>query len=518
LKDTFNDISRQIFYEVAKKDEENVDFILSNKKDFPYFITKPRLMVVVSTPKLVEEKFYFQGFIFDQYEKQSSGLWSLYLASIYHMGAHVAVSNFDIYKDWKQTKTQEHATKVINFIEDCRAESYLKENFSSAAKVIEELDSKYNTYFQNIFSDSNVGKNNFSKFFLPDENKIILSIKEKIVANINDSSNLIEYANLLYENRHLLNSVTLPYHDHVNEFLSSKIFKPIKFEPFNDFQKTCSLLNKTWINEITVQRKILQKYKKLSKELRFDEINFAPENFSEYMRLSSETADFVKKIKSKLKFVTNIVDSPKADHVGILEMQKAIQSIASENPEIEIFELDEERRAPESWSIILDSSASMEGKFHDLRKFALCLSEAAEAVSAVNGQWSLSAFNNNFYVIKDSAERYDQQVKSRFGGIKNQGLSFIPDAIILTVRALQQDRNEKKYIFLVSDGKTLGYSDADNYFKEAISYAKKAGVNVVGIGTGGESKLYSACFGHDEITRTVLKFIRAYVNVAQSDL
>jgi len=69
LKDTFNDISRQIFYEVAKKDEENVDFILSNKNDFPYFITKPRLMAVISTPTLVEEKFYFQGFIFIRKKK-----------------------------------------------------------------------------------------------------------------------------------------------------------------------------------------------------------------------------------------------------------------------------------------------------------------------------------------------------------------------------------------------------------------------------------------------------------------
>jgi len=62
---------------------------------------------------------------------------------------------------------------VVDFIEDTRAESYLKENFSSAAKVIEELDTKYITYFQNIFSDSNGGKNKFSKFFLPDENKRI---------------------------------------------------------------------------------------------------------------------------------------------------------------------------------------------------------------------------------------------------------------------------------------------------------------------------------------------------------
>ncbi len=59
---------------------------------------------------------------------------------------------------------------------------------------------------------------------------------------------------------------------------------------------------------------------------------------------------------------------------------------------------------------------------------------------------------------------------------------------------------------------------SDDYFKEAISFAKKAGVNVVGIGTGGESKLYTACFEHDEITRTVLKFISAYVSVAQADL
>ncbi len=52
----------------------------------------------------------------------------------------------------------------------------------------------------------------------------------------------------------------------------------------------------------------------------------------------------------------------------------------------------------------------------------------------------------------------------------------------------------------------------------AIEGITISGVNVVGIGTGGESKLYTACFEHDEITRTVLNFIRAYVNIAQADL
>jgi hypothetical protein len=78
---------------------------------------------------------------------------------------------------------------------------------------------------------------------------------------------------------------------------------------------------------------------------------------------------------------------------------------------------------------------------------------------------------------------------------------------------------EKKYIFLVSDGVTLGYNDADTYFKEAIDIAKSAGVNVIGIGIkDSRSKLFTASFGYEEIGRTVSKFIRAYVAVSQEQL
>ncbi len=217
--------------------------------------------------------------------------------------------------------------------------------------------------------------------------------------------------------------------------------------------------------------------------------------------------------------VSNILDAPQDDDMGLLEMQKAIQAIASQNPDIQVFEQDEARRTSESWAIILDTSASMQGQFHDLKKFTLCLSEAAEEINSNSGNWSLTAFNNNFYVVKDSGESYNQQTKSRFGGIESKGLSFIPDAIILTARTLQQDPNEKKYIFLVSDGVTLGYNDADTYFKEAIDIAKSAGVNVIGIGIKDtKSKLFTASFGYEEIGRTVSKFIRAYVAVAQNEM
>ncbi len=257
----------------------------------------------------------------------------------------------------------------------------------------------------------------------------------------------------------------------------------------------------------------------MSRDLRFDEIDYAEENFSEFLRLNAETSDMVKKIRSRLKMISNIVDSPRDEEIGMLEMQKAIQAIASQNPDIKIFEQDEARRVSESWAIILDASASMQSNFQDLKKFTLCLSEAAEEINSNSGNWSLTAFNNNFYVVKDSGESYSQQIKSRFGGIESKGLSFIPDAIILTARTLQQDPNEKKYIFLVSDGQTLGYNDADDYFKEAIGFAKKCGVNVIGIGIQDSmSKLFTASFAYEEIARTVSKFIRAYMAVAQDQL
>ncbi len=520
MRDSFNDITRQIFYDVAQKDEQDVDVVLSNKKDFPYFVMRERIAAIIPIPRLINEKFFLHGFTFDDYKRQSDGLWSLYLASIYHLGAHVAISNFDIYKRWTQTKTQEYATNVIDFIEDFRVECYLKDKFPGPAQIIKELDSKYYAYFKKLFSgQDDSAKKRFSIVFNADKGDVLTQIKRKILENISDSDNMLECAEIVYENRHLLNPLVLPYHDRINEFTSSEIFQPIKFEPHDEFQKTCVLLGETWIKEISKRRRLLRRYKQLSKDLRFDEIEYAQENFSEFLRLNAETGDMVKKIRSRLKMVSNIIDTPKDDEIGLMEMQKAIQAIASENPDIKIFEQDEARRISESWAIILDSSASMQGNFQDLKKFTLCLSEAAEEINSKDGNWSLTAFNNNFYVVKDSGESYSQQTKSRFGGIESKGLSFIPDAIILTTRTLQQDNNEKKYIFLVSDGQTLGYNDADNYFKEAVNYAKSAGVSVIGIGIQDNmSKLFTTSFAYEEIARTVSKFIRAYIAVAQDQL
>jgi len=168
LRESFNDVTRQIFYDVAQKDQTDVDIVLSNKKDFPYFVTKHRIAAILPIPRLINERFFLQGFTFDDYERQSEALWSLYLATVYHLGGHVAISNFDIYKGWSQTKTQEYAQNAIDFIEDFRVECYLKENFPAPAQIIEELDKKYYAYFKKIFSgeDDSAKKKDFQIFII----------------------------------------------------------------------------------------------------------------------------------------------------------------------------------------------------------------------------------------------------------------------------------------------------------------------------------------------------------------
>jgi len=198
LKDSFNDVTRHIFYDVAQKDEQDVDIVLSNKKDFPYFVTRERIAAILPIPRLINERFFLQGFTFNDYEHQSEGLWSLYLASVYHLGAHVAISNFDMYKGWSQTKTQEYATTVIDFIEDFRVECYLRDNFPAPAQIIEELDSKYYAYFKKLFSgQDDSARKRFSEVFDADEGDILTQIKRKILEDINDSANLLECAEIV---------------------------------------------------------------------------------------------------------------------------------------------------------------------------------------------------------------------------------------------------------------------------------------------------------------------------------
>ena len=150
-------------------------------------------------------------------------------------------------------------------------------------------------------------------------------------------------------------------------------------------------------------------------------------------------------------------------------------------------------------------------QFDELKKFAICLGEAANEVNSKNGKWGFFTFNNNFTIVKDHFEKFDANARSRIGGIEVQGLSFIADAVKLCTRIIQKDNIERKYIFLITDGQALGTAGADVRMQEAIEVARKAGISVVGIGAPeGNTKIFSMCMPYEGLRKTISKFLNAY--------
>ena len=274
-----------------------------------------------------------------------------------------------------------------------------------------------------------------------------------------------------------------------------------------------------WIDQLRRREKVKKKYGVITEDLEFDKIDFAPENIGEYLRLKNATHMFLKKMTSQIKMTPNVMEEGMVEDDGVLNMQLAIQRVAAQNDRIQVFEQDDYRRIEEEWAIVVDTSSSMRLKFDEMKKFAICLGEAANEVNSKNGKWGFFTFNNNFSIVKDHYEKFDQSSKSRIGGIEVKGLSFIADAIKLCSRILDRENVERRYIFLVTDGQALGTLDADKKMREAVQDAKRKGISVIVIGMPeGITKIFTMSMPYEGLKKTVAKFLNAYMILAGDDL
>ena len=65
------------------------------------------------------------------------------------------------------------------------------------------------------------------------------------------------------------------------------------------------------------------------------------------------------------------------------------------------------------------------------RALAIAVAEAAKELMTDPTSWTFFAFSDKFYVLKDSTESYSKRVRARIGGLKFEGLTYIPDAITI---------------------------------------------------------------------------------------
>ena len=229
--------------------------------------------------------------------------------------------------------------------------------------------------------------------------------------------------------------------------------------------------------------KILSRLESSSKSLNIEAFGFPSSDYAGYHRLYGELAPQIRRMIEHARIVRNVLDESTFEESGNVDLQIAIQAVASETVRTDMFVRDENLLKNESWAILVDSSLSLGGIAKHLRSIALCVAETAKDIIGQN-PWGMFAFSDDFLCIKDFSEPYDSLTKSRIGGLVPDGLSHIPDALRLARNLLLEHAKDRNYVILVSDGLPSGYSGIEKEMAGAVKEMYSRGVTLAAIGVG----------------------------------
>jgi hypothetical protein len=511
LQQTFLDIIYKIFYDTAQRDFKDVRLLLSEKYFFPSIQFEPTIEVKIPIPKKTANGIVYSGYFFKDTPQELTTVWSFFLATVYHLAAHIAVSNYSLYNDWIKNKTPRIFWRVIDFIEDSAVERYL---LSTNPDIWDNLSRIKNSHYQ---------YNRFTKTKPKNTLKIASNTINSIKQEMNNATlqcfdkehenNLLGWATGLYKNQHVLHQDPPSYYEQHNSKQSLILKKnKMEFSPSGKFHSTIKKLNFLYLEEQEQIEKTLHKIRKDVVGLNFDKIIFPNEDIYNYFKLKEKNKKILKKIREQIRTVLNNSEDPQSNFYGEIDMEMAIQAIASNSVDYaEVFNKTEEQRIEETWAILIDNSSSLRLRFEQVKDFMLCLAEASDELTGPAGSWGLYSYDQKFSILKDHKGRYNQDAKARIGGLRSGGLSHTPDAILLSGRMLAKNPADLKHLFVFTDDFPTGIWNFDEKVYLAIKEVERMGIEVIGIGLSSNvSKYFSdSCWGHD-LKDLVNKFIGVY--------
>ena len=522
MRKTLFEYSKSIFDNVVGISYNDMEFNVSNKIEYAKIEYGKNIKVTIPSPLTIREKYFLEGNVFSDYQEYNNSIWNLYIATIYHVGAHARVSNFTQYKNWMKGKEFEKCWKIINFIEDGKVEEYLKKDHPKNCQNMTMIKTLYDNYYDNeIQKNSKYSRESFSKYAGIENTKKIW--REKVTKTLLKMPNytmdqITPFLDVLYKNQHLLPKNNYPYCDRPYYKKYQKGIPNMVIPPSPEFETTINDLNESWLRETFLEAQQLERYQKYGADSNFDEIEINPENFGEFMRVTNSNASDLKRLRNTLRTLSHYVDSPAYEEMGVIDMPTAIQRVGSQCEEIECFEQDIPRKESENWVVVFDNSSSMALRFEEMKKFIICLGETAEHINRDGGKWGLYSFNNKFLIVKDHSESYNQKVKARIGGLKSSGLSLISDAVDMGAKILKHDtKSIHKYLIVISDGRSLGSDESDHEFKNALQRARRQKIHLIGIGTPHNmDKLFAFTVNYTDTKKSVKKFIDSYMSFVQT--
>jgi von Willebrand factor type A domain len=214
----------------------------------------------------------------------------------------------------------------------------------------------------------------------------------------------------------------------------------------------------------------------------FKSVSIPDEDYTQYLRARNLAQGASRRLLDILRSAFNYLDEDPRQEMGQLDLSAVIQSLASNKPATDVFVLDEYLKPSFAWSIIFDVSNSMQVKGEYGRALAIAVAEAAKELMTDPTSWTFFAFSDRFYLLKDSNESYSKRVRARIGGLKFQGLTYIPDAITMAGKMLAKRFEEQRCLIVISDGLPYGYPDMPEALKKVVEDLIRKSVLVIGIG------------------------------------
>jgi hypothetical protein len=268
------------------------------------------------------------------------------------------------------------------------------------------------------------------------------------------------------------------------------------------------------------EEKIINKINTSIGFTKFKSVNFPEEDYTQYLRARSLVQGANRRLLDILRSAFNFLDEDPRQEMGQLDLTAVIQSLASNKPATDVFCLDEYLKPNFAWSIVFDVSNSMQVKGEYGRALAIAVAEAAKELMTDPTSWTFFAFSDKLYILKDSSESYSKRVRARIGGLKFEGLTYIPDAVQIAGRMLAKRFEEQRCLIVISDGWPYGYENMPKALKEVVDNMLRKGVIVLGIGVetdrmGNFFRLHSSIYKQKDL---INKFGSIYANASAKAL
>jgi hypothetical protein len=268
------------------------------------------------------------------------------------------------------------------------------------------------------------------------------------------------------------------------------------------------------------EEKILAKFQSYVECTRFKGVTIPPEDYTQYLRARSFVQGANRRLLDIMRSAFNYLDEDPRQEMGQLDLPAVIQTLASNKPATDVFTLDEYLKPSFAWSLLFDVSHSMQVKGEYGRALAIAVAEAARELMVDPTSWTFFGFSDKLYVIKDSAESFSKRVRARIGGLRFEGLTFIPDAVQIAGKMLAKRYEEQRVLVVISDGWPYGYPDMPLALKECVDDLLRKGVIVMGIGVDTERmgnffRLHASVYTKKDL---INKFGAVYVNASEKSL